>query len=91
MSAHRLSSIRQFLGRLVFRSRSSQPVGNGTAGEESTLRPVVTMPDGKGNGDEVMMAESEWDSFTDPQQMLGFLRGKASARKLRLFAYACCS
>jgi len=35
------------------------------------------------------MTESEWNSCTDPQKMLEFLRGKASERKLRLF-YAYC-
>jgi hypothetical protein len=36
------------------------------------------------------MIEQEWLACTDPEKMLGFLRGKASERKLRLFACACC-
>ena len=36
------------------------------------------------------MTESEWLNATDPRKMLGFLRGKASGRKLRLYACACC-
>ncbi len=36
------------------------------------------------------MTEAEWLAATDPQPMLAFLRGRASERKLRLFAAACC-
>jgi hypothetical protein len=34
------------------------------------------------------MTQAEWLSCTDPRQMLDFLHGKASKRKLRLFAAA---
>jgi hypothetical protein len=35
------------------------------------------------------MTEDQWDNCTDPQEMLTFVHGRASDRKLRLLAVAC--
>jgi hypothetical protein len=35
------------------------------------------------------VTESEWLACTDPKEAIEFLRGKASDRKLKLFAAAC--
>jgi hypothetical protein len=40
-------------------------------------------------GEEETVTEADWLACTDPQKMLDFLRGRASERKLRLFAVAC--
>lgn len=37
-----------------------------------------------------VMTESRWLACANPDEMLAFLRGRASLRKLRLFACACC-
>ena len=36
------------------------------------------------------MTEAEWLACETPERMLAYLRGRASERKLRLFAVACC-
>jgi hypothetical protein len=35
------------------------------------------------------MTEDQWQACTNPAQMLEFLKGRASDRKLRLFSFAC--
>src|SRR5262249_19619119 len=44
----------------------------------------------RNQGRRTTWVESEWLSSAQPAEMLTFLRGKASERKLRLFGVACC-
>jgi hypothetical protein len=36
------------------------------------------------------MTEADWLTNTDPNALLGYMRGRVNDRKLRLFACACC-
>ena len=47
------------------------------------------LPAEYGAREERQMTEAEWNACADPSPMLGFLRGKASGRALRLFIVAC--
>src|SRR5438552_2681124 len=58
----------------VLRARGSIPV-------------LTTAPVGKGAR---AMREENWLGCTNPTPMLDFVRDRASDRKLRLFAVACC-
>jgi hypothetical protein len=44
----------------------------------------------EGMSGETTVTEAEWLNCTDPAPMLEFIRGRASERKFRLFAVACC-
>src|SRR6516164_1080440 len=61
--------------------------------------PVALSPSSGGNLDpltaqgrdrETRMTEEEWAACSQVGELLGYLGGRASARKYRLFAVACC-
>src|SRR5687767_14917444 len=66
------------------------------AGEDREFRPlrlnrvVRRHPPRSGGPRESAMTRQEWLTCTNPEPMLEYLRGRASDRKLRLFACACC-
>lgn len=53
---------------------------------QSNTLPGVTSP----SAGDVSLTETEWLACLDPEAILRFLGNKVSARKLRLFAVACC-
>jgi hypothetical protein len=64
------------------------PEGNGPTREEPGQESRVPRPSAPGLAPS--LSEADWQTGADPQAMLDALGGRASDRKLRLFACACC-
>ncbi len=76
-----LTSLWRGLGRLVAHPSPPPPREEVTTPGPPPPPPAKYVP---------VTTEAEWLARGDPGEMLVFLRGKASDRKLWLFACACC-
>jgi hypothetical protein len=79
--------------RILFRPSQALPYGNFSCFSTDVLTSWCHgSSKGCRNHDQLSnpMNELDWSSSNNPSQMIDFLRGKTSNRKLQLFACACC-